>query len=1219
MIKKKSHVRKYSRKIKNKKVKCSRKLLRGGSMRSPKSYSKNPFAILNIENNNNNNNNNKLQKIHKIYVEPKYNKREHKELTENNKNQGKWKIIGDSFKSLKFKYECENKFYKYKNTITIGKNTYNKYKCFPIKRTEGTIKEQYSIIYENTETGETFKVYENTNQSIGIEYNEDKVFKQKGTILQITPIELNVDTMQLAINTNSLYVSHPDKKGNVYIGFINNFPSLNVKVSNSSFKYSSRLHAEWISVYEDDTTLLKEDQKFNLIKTTDGQYIDENTFNDANITISMSQQQTGQPLLKKDPIELNVHYTNEGLFKSRINKLRELLNNRQILPDVKKDAQLKLENQIKYRANVKIDNDNGTTSENRIGENIGWVAKNVLWLEQYLKLKNAKLMEGYHKNRDSQSRTNDNNEATLKQLNNKLKFAEQSNNLIVQRELKKQIEQISIDKNFNKWKKTINIYDEQYNIGLPNVEPLNRKEYECDLSGLDEKYIIIDEYVNEGDGEEYVICGYPEDKMKEIILNFWQNKNMSVEFDKVHQEQKDTNSKSFLDLFIYYKTKEFEINNPNKKIEIKEPYTECDLYIRQVMIEYIEKRYNALYKDNPNDTDYTNFKVNFKKNAKEYFQKIALKYLPKPMVFIKYVFIVFIKKQNNNDLEPFIFNVKELIPEHTNILKQIERLIKHELSYRFGILSDAEYNNGIGNDTDPFDDEYKLWYSRYRYGEFFHITTEYVHTMSNISDKAHGYKNSITLEELIYACGLNSDSGKPFFKDVKLQYELRDYKLSYEKKAHVDAPKIPIENENCTNYESRSDLVFCLYEQDKLKKEYKKEYKKDITIINENKNNMNKFNTSLKSYTFKRWKTRKEFEKNEELKKKKKNNIINLDLFRRIFTRKNQSENKIKFILMFKTHQHNYTFIYIYEGIFYKLVIESNISYILDDIIHELNKKVLSNNFEYMTINFESNNNTFRVVSINILTNKDYNIFFFYNPLIYININSNYLIKDKIDLSVYYENSMLISRKELTIINLYKTDPLIYLNYKNSKYYTEGYITFQHTKKQLEYTEAKYEDELNKCAIKLCSSDDVNLNLSLNYVFYNINDCKYDILEIINNAKNKILLYVFPSIVLTEDEKKIYYIHNFLDLNKKSLPMLKEIKNIYLNKNYMCFLHKTNRLTYNVLHFHLIKKNDYLLNYPEIEKGIFIMQNIYIEDLINNIENQNDYYNKLELKTFNTL
>ena len=116
------------------------------------------------------------------------------------------------------------------------------------------------------------------------------------------------------------------------------------------------------------------------------------------------------------------------------------------------------------------------------------------------------------------------------------------------------------------------------------------------------------------------------------------------------------------------------------------------------------------------------------------------------MTQIKYVFLVF-KKNTDNSLEPFIFNVKELKPVHQTILKRIETLIKHELPYIFGILSENEYNNLEGNENDPFDNEYKLWYSRFRYGKCFHISTEYIHTMLNILDKAHGYKNSITLEE----------------------------------------------------------------------------------------------------------------------------------------------------------------------------------------------------------------------------------------------------------------------------------------------------------------------------------------------------------------------------------------------------------------------------------------------------------------------------------------
>ena len=90
-------------------------------------------------------------------------------------NEGKWTTVGNTLENLRFKFECEE--FIPQETITIDGYTYNKYQCFPIKRTKGIIKETYSTIYKNIKTGETFKVYENTNQSIGIEYNTVKVYK----------------------------------------------------------------------------------------------------------------------------------------------------------------------------------------------------------------------------------------------------------------------------------------------------------------------------------------------------------------------------------------------------------------------------------------------------------------------------------------------------------------------------------------------------------------------------------------------------------------------------------------------------------------------------------------------------------------------------------------------------------------------------------------------------------------------------------------------------------------------------------------------------------------------------------------------------------------------------------------------------------------------------------------------------------------------------------
>ena len=74
----------------------------------------------------------------------------------------------------------------------------------------------------------------------------------------ITPLELSVDTMQLAINTGCLEITTNSKNNNTYLGFKRNngidFPSLSLKKKSYStgFSYTSREHANWVSVYEEE-------------------------------------------------------------------------------------------------------------------------------------------------------------------------------------------------------------------------------------------------------------------------------------------------------------------------------------------------------------------------------------------------------------------------------------------------------------------------------------------------------------------------------------------------------------------------------------------------------------------------------------------------------------------------------------------------------------------------------------------------------------------------------------------------------------------------------------------------------------------------------------------------------------------------------------------------------------------------------------------------------
>ena len=178
-------------------------------------------------------------------------------------------------------------------------------------------------------------------------------------------------------------------------------------------------------------------------------------------------------------------------------------------------------------------------------------------------------------------------------------------------------------------------------------------------SGLIRELVFRDFYMN-------IIHNFPR-----VLQGQLKGKNKS------YKEQYDNNCQWFMDLFSQYKKTKYN------KTQIYELY----ISIRKINLEYIKTRYDELYKLNKLDLEYQKFLNNFDNYINIYFQLIANKYLPKPLTQIKYVFLAFKKTEKDNkvSLEPFIFNVKELKKEHQSILKRIERLIKHELPYRFDI------------------------------------------------------------------------------------------------------------------------------------------------------------------------------------------------------------------------------------------------------------------------------------------------------------------------------------------------------------------------------------------------------------------------------------------------------------------------------------------------------------------------------------------------------
>jgi hypothetical protein len=529
-----------------------------------------------------------------------------------------------------------------------------------------TRKPKYVIPQDHNKS--KYSTYDVSNQSIGIKVNEtDDDF----VYYSITPLRLSIPTLQHAVEKESLSII--EEGGNYYLGF-KDIPSLLVSptyakaytsrpvdaqhkltkkktTSNSNNSNNNNKHfpfgkieAQWFNVSEDNETYNKDNtfeiiEKYKANKYNKSNYLPKSNGSNTSTHPHLNNLINAKYKKGENPIYISTA-TNLETFEYLIEKVREIIKQIQQIQQIEDENKKEIKNEtetkrlkelfykrklgiskVTYRAYIKLDNyiKNSSNKYNptylNTVENIRWVVANALWLEEYLKYKS-----------------------------NYETFVGGSNSLILN------TERVN---NYNTLK--------------------NSKAYECDLSGLDEKYLIIDNTTYPG----YVICGYPEKEMKAHILNFWQDK---PETNTVSNSFKKTNVQDIVDLFnqLQEKKKEEEIKklNEKKEEEIKklnekkeEEIQEIERKIEEAVIEfennkindntkyyklymnlrkssfdYIKNRYEELYKDKPNDTEYTNFKNNFEKNAEAYFQKIAEKYLPKPMLFIKYVFLIFKKK-----------------------------------------------------------------------------------------------------------------------------------------------------------------------------------------------------------------------------------------------------------------------------------------------------------------------------------------------------------------------------------------------------------------------------------------------------------------------------------------------------------------------------------------------------------------------------------------------
>ena len=1071
MIKKKSHARKYSRKVKNKKVNYSRKILRGGARVShPISFTIKPRLT---------------SKINTKW-------RQTKQEKESN---------SDIITKLQNLYDCN----------IIKKEEFENFEKYEYKKTDSHPKTRYLYrkINTNKEENEVFNVYELTNTIIGIEYNKNKKKDEIGIFYEISLIDLNVDLIQLAINTNSLSILKDTNDGNSYLGFTNNFPALVYNNDRTSFTYSNRTNAKWTNIYED------------------------NTFDkDDNFVITIKNAKYPHPSHTPEFADQN-KITNQELYMKIYTEIKKRIVSGRDIKDL-------LEHDIfRMRVKVECENDESLADLAKldfiISQDINWVLKNALWLEKYLQIRTV-----------------------------------------------------------------------DTSLTAQQIKTLIGEKYESDLSDLDENYIIVDETTI--DGIKYVLCGYPEKKMKEIILNFWQENvdrtnetdiNFCDELKKLHKLKETL--KLLIDFYNYYNDDKISLDNLDNithKKDLFKFYTKI-----KITFNNIKKKFEVFYEKNKELKDikeYKNFIENYLKNSQNYYNEITIHYFNKIMTTLRYIFIVFIKNQDDK-LSPIIFNIKELEKRHTPILERLNKLVKNELPYRFRIIEDKDkykYNPISSYDNKEeynSNNEYKLFYSSYKYGNFFNINTEYIHTMGNIYRKDYEYKQSITLEEIIYACSVNSEINSllSYWKEIKINYNVREYSLSF------PSPK---------QTESRSDIVYDKYNKSKEKNSKKVLSEKKIT-----------------------------------------NNIPFNKIFDEIFNNENLKNLKIKIIMIYKINIQSYKIILKYTNIensdkIYILEIESFITELINNIIKNLDTNIFLNKIsKIITFNDSDRPIFFKVISIKLITQDDYKKIFTYNPIILYYINQNkrinplqsqlnkliskttkinninnkvmnkvlyeYKKNDIIDTSIYYMNAMLNSNNHNNIlsylINIYNTElykiyPWIVINFLQDIYYNDSENLKNDPKC---HNRLDYEKVFKGCGIKDCGT-----NSNINCVYYNINNCGYDFIETIDNPSNKIVIYILPTNLNTINKQTHKYLGNIADLDNDSKLMINELYKLYSNKKYNIFLHTITNTTFFCLHFHIIKTDNYKREKHFIEKGTYVIQDIFIEDIIKNLNINSNYY-----------
>ena len=90
-----------------------------------------------------------------------------------------------------------------------------------------------------------------------------------------------------------------------------------------------------------------------------------------------------------------------------------------------------------------------------------------------------------------------------------------------------------------------------------------------------------------------------------------------------------------------------------------------------------------------------------------------------------------------------------------------------------------------------------------------------------------------------------------------------------------------------------------------------------------------------------------------------------------------------------------------------------------------------------------------------------------------------------------------------------------------------------------------------------------------------------------------------------------------MDLDATSIIMLEELNKLYINKKYVCFIHKIKEPQFYTFHFHIVKKNEYDRVYSRNNSGLYLLSDIYLNNLMYFLNTNKNYYEKYNVNFLN--